>query len=97
MYVTTSYVIIALIAENGIVKTHAHKIFFATPHLTADNPFTAPTPMIEPVIVCVVLTGIPNIVAPIIVKPAEDSALNPPKGFSFVTLIPKVFDYFPSA
>jgi hypothetical protein len=44
-------VIIALIAETGIVNTHAHKIFFATPHRTAETPFTEPTPIIDPVIV----------------------------------------------
>ena len=91
---TASYVIIANIAERGIVSTHAQRIFFATPHLTADKPFTAPTPIIEPVIVCVVLTGIPKIVAPMIVNPAEVSALKPPKGLSFVTRIPRVFITF---
>jgi len=30
-----------------------------TPHLTALRRFVAPTPMIEPVMVCVVDTGIP--------------------------------------
>jgi hypothetical protein len=47
-------------AEIGIVSIHAQKIFLVTPHLTAEAPFTAPTPIIEPVIVWVVLTGIPK-------------------------------------
>ena len=43
----------------GMVKIHAHSRFVVTPHLTALNLFVAPTPMIDPVIVCVVETGIP--------------------------------------
>jgi len=38
-------------AEIGIVNIQAQKIFLVTPHLTADKPFLAPTPIIAPVIV----------------------------------------------
>ena len=42
----------------GMVSIQAQSKLNVTPHLTADKRFVAPTPMIEPVIVCVVLTGI---------------------------------------
>jgi hypothetical protein len=44
----------------GIVKIHAHKRFTVTPHRTAERRLVAPTPIMAPVIVCVVLTGILN-------------------------------------
>ena len=46
-------------AAAGIVKIHAHTIRPATPHLTADKRRVAPTPTIDPVMVCVVETGVP--------------------------------------
>jgi hypothetical protein len=85
---------IAKTAERGIVKTQAQRIFLATPHLTAEKPFTEPTPMIEPVMVCVVLTGMPHMDASDIVIPEAVSALNPPKGVSLVTRIPRVLMTF---
>ena len=48
------------IPEMGIVSIHAQNIFVVTPHFTAESPLLDPTPIIEPVIVCVVLTGIPK-------------------------------------
>ena len=45
-------------AEIGIVKTQAQIKFTVTPHRTADTLLVSPTPIIDPVIVCVVLTGI---------------------------------------
>jgi len=53
----------AMNAEQGMVSTHAQTILSATPHRTADNLRVAPTPMIAPVIVWVVETGMPNPVA----------------------------------
>ena len=50
-------------ADAGIVSTHAHTIRPATPQRTADRRRIEPTPMIAPVIVCVVLTGTPRCVA----------------------------------
>ncbi len=44
----------------GIVKTHAQTILLAIPQRTADKVCMEPTPTIEPVIVCVVETGIPK-------------------------------------
>ena len=77
-------------AESGIVSTHAQIIFPATPHLTAESRLTLPTPIIEPVIVCVVLTGIPNKAVRSNVVAPENSAANPPIGLSLVIFIPIV-------
>ena len=46
--------------QPGNVKIHVSIISFTTPKLIADSLFTAPTPMIALVFVCVVDTGIPN-------------------------------------
>jgi hypothetical protein len=58
--------------------------------LTADAPFLAPTPIIAPVIVCVVLTGMPKWVAPNNVNAPAVSAQNPSKGFTLVIYCPMV-------
>ena len=50
---------IATTAEAGMVRTQAHTMRVATPQRTAEIRLVVPTPMIAPVIVCVVLTGIP--------------------------------------
>jgi hypothetical protein len=49
----------AISADAGIVRIHAHTMRPANPQRTADSRFVAPTPTMEPVIVWVVLTGIP--------------------------------------
>lgn len=79
-----------MIAAIGIVKSHAHTIRPAMPHLTAESLRVAPTPTIAPVIVCVVETGIPVSVAPKRVAAPAVSAQNPPTGFNFVILEPIV-------
>src|SRR5215510_7458040 len=56
---TSQYESAAIVAAAGIVRIHAQTIRPATPHFTADNRRVAPTPTIEPVIVCVVETGVP--------------------------------------
>ena len=55
--------------EMGIVKIHAQMMFPATPQRTADRRLVAPTPIMAPVIVCVVLTGMPATDAPARLKP----------------------------
>ena len=45
------------------MSTQAHTMRPATPHLTAESRRVAPTPMMAPVIVCVVETGMPASVA----------------------------------
>ena len=47
-------------AETGMVRIQAQSKLIVTPQRTALNLFVAPTPIIEPAIVCVVETGIPN-------------------------------------
>lgn len=46
-------------ALTGIVNIQAHSKLVVTPHLTALNLLVAPTPIMDPVMVCVVETGIP--------------------------------------
>jgi len=67
-------------AEMGMVKIHAQIIFPATPQRTAESLFVAPTPTIAPVMVWVVLTGIPKMDAPMMAQAAPASALKPPIG-----------------
>ena len=78
-------------AARGMVRIHAHTMVPATPHFTADTRRVAPTPMIAPVIVCVVDTGMPRWVARNSVMAPEVSAQNPPKGWSLVIFVPIVF------
>ena len=76
-----------------MVRIHAHTMRPATPHLTADSLRVAvtPTPMIAPVMVCVVETGMPAAVAPNSVIAPAVSAQKPPTGRSFVIFMPIVF------
>jgi CHASE3 domain sensor protein len=61
----------------GIVMNQATITFCATPQRTAEARRAVPAPMIAPVIVCVVDTGMPSIEAPkITIEPAVD-ALKP--------------------
>jgi hypothetical protein len=80
----------AAAAEAGIVMIQAHTMRRATPHRTADNRWIAPTPIIAPVIVCVVLTGIPARAVPKRVVAPALSAQNPPNGLSLVIFDPMV-------
>ncbi len=70
---------------------HAQTILPATPHLTALVLLRDPTPMIAPVIVCVVLTGIPSAEATNKLVAAPDSAQKPSTGRNFATFCPMVF------
>jgi hypothetical protein len=70
----------AINPDIGIVKTQAQMIFPAIPQRTAVNRFVAPTPIIAPVIVCVVLTGMPATEAPMMEMAAAVSAQKPPMG-----------------
>ena len=77
-------------AAAGIVNTQAQMIRPATPHLTALRRRVAPTPMIAPVMVCVVETGMPKLVTPNKVKAPAVSAQKPPTGLSLVIFDPIV-------
>jgi len=75
---TSQNVAAAISADAGMVTTHAHTIRRATPHRTAESRWVAPTPTMAPVMVCVVLTGIPaSAVENSVIAPAA-SAQNPP-------------------
>ncbi len=77
-------------ADAGIVRIQTHTIRLATNHRTADKRRVTPTPTIAPAMVCVVLTGIPRWAVRNSAEAAAVSALNPPKGDSFVIFIPIV-------
>src|SRR6478735_2287420 len=79
-----------MIAAAGMVRTHAQTMRPATPHFTAEKRLAEPTPTIDPVIVCVVETGIPKKVAPKSVRAPAVSAQNPPTGCSFTIFVPIV-------
>jgi len=68
----------------------AHTMRRATPQRTADKRWIAPTPIIAPVIVCVVLTGMPARAVPNRVKAPALYAQNPPNGLSLVIFDPMV-------
>src|SRR6202140_4408187 len=78
-------------AAAGILTSPAETIRVATPQRTADKRLTAPTPTVAPVMVWVVLTGIPaRAVANKVIAPAL-SAQKPPTGFSLVIFCPIVW------
>src|SRR5215207_2183457 len=78
-------------AEAGIVTTQATTIPLATPHRTAEVLRAAPTPIIDPVIVWVVETGMPSHVAPNRVIAPPVSAQNPCIGVRRVIFEPIVW------
>ena len=47
-------------ADAGMVMIHAITMLPATAQRTADEPCVVPTPMMAPVMVCVVETGMPK-------------------------------------
>ena len=74
-----------------MVRIHAQTIRPATPQRTADSRLIEPTPMIAPVIVCVVLTGTPRCVAVKSEIAPAVSAAKPPTGCSLVIFDPIVW------
>ncbi|MNV87556.1 hypothetical protein D3C71_1816900 [compost metagenome] len=73
-----------------MVTTQAMTILPARPQRTAETRRAAPTPMMAPVIVWVVDTGMPSHVAPKSVSAPPVSAQNPCIGFSLVIFDPMV-------
>ena len=80
-----------MMAEHGIVRIHAQIIRPAIPHFTALMRLMDPTPIIDPVMVWVVLTGMPKADDANKVTAAPDSAQNPSTGLSLATFWPMVF------
>src|SRR3989338_10975955 len=74
----------------GSVSTHDNAISDASPHLTLENLFAVPAPIIEDVIVWVVDTGMPNTDATCSTVAADVSAANPCSGVREVIFIPRV-------
>ena len=64
-------------AEHGIVRIQAQTILPATPQRTAERRCIDPTPTMAPVMVCVVLTGIPSLAVKNNIAAAPVSAENP--------------------
>src|SRR4051812_39111583 len=78
----------------GMVRIHAHIRLTVTPQRTAERRLVAPTPIIEPVMVCVVLTGIPrDSVRYSVIAPAV-SAATPSRGVTLVMRDPIVLTIF---
>ena len=77
-----------------MVKTQAHNSLTVTPQRTADILFVIPTPIIEPVIVCVVDTGILKCSVENKVNAPADSATTPSKAVTLVILDPMVLTIF---
>ena len=84
----------AINAEIGIVIIQAHNRLIVTPHLTALKRLVAPTPIMEPVIVCVVDTGILKCSVKNKVMAPAVSAATPSKGVTLVIFVPMVFTIF---
>lgn len=80
--------------EIGIVITHAMRIRPATDHFTAEKRFALPTPRIEDVIVCVVLTGKCVMVAVKITAADAASAAKPLIGSILNIFVPIVLMIF---
>src|ERR1700674_1860644 len=84
-------------AAQGMVRIQATTMFSATPQRTAESLLTAPTPIIAPVMVCVVETGTPSSVARKRVIAPPVSAQNPPHGTQFGDLHSHRLDDTPTA
>ena len=73
-----------------MVRTQAQSKLTVTPQRTAEILLVRPTPIMEPVMVCVVETGILKCsVMKSVIAPAV-SALTPSNGVTFVILVPMV-------
>ena len=77
-------------AEQGMVRTQAQIILPATPQRTALKRLIEPTPAIAPVMVCVVLTGMPIAVETNNVIAAPVSAQKPSTDLSLDIFCPIV-------
>src|SRR5690606_14393534 len=81
-------------AEIGMVSIQAQSSLMVTPQRTADTRLVAPTPMILPVMVCVVETGIPKNSDKYSVIAPEVSAATPSREVTLVIFDPIVFTIF---
>ena len=80
----------------GIVSTQAHTMLFAVPQLMLLIPLVMPTPMMEPTMLCEVLTGIPKMEHVMMVVAPMVSAQNPFSGVILTIPVPVVLmTFFP--
>src|SRR6266403_835419 len=79
-------------AAPGIVSTQAQTMRRVIPQRTAERRREAPTPTMAPVMVCVVLTGMPKAAVPTRVSPPAVSAAKPPKGLGLERRRPLCFE-----
>lgn len=77
-----------------MVRIHAQSKFTVTPHRTALNRLVAPTPMMDPVMVWVVETGIPKLETVNKVNAPAVSAQTPSNGVTLVIFDPMVLTIF---
>jgi len=77
-------------AATGSVMTHDLTILLMTLKLTPDNPPAKPTPIIEPIKVCVVETGSPMKLFAKTTDAVENSAEKPRVGVNSVIFVPTV-------
>ena len=89
-----AYMSAASRALTGMVSIHAHNKLTVIPHRTAESRLVAPTPIIEPAMVCVVLTGIFNASVINKVRAPAVSAATPSNGVTFVIRVPIVLMIF---
>src|SRR5687767_15160842 len=80
-----------MMADAGRVMIQAYTMLLATLHRTDDIRFAAPTPTMQPVMVCVVEIGMPSQVAANSTTEPPVSAQKPCIGVSRVILDPIVF------
>ena len=80
----------AIRAEMGMVITQAQMMLMVNPQRTAESLFVKPTPMIEPVMVWVVETGMPKYWVKNKVSAPAVSALTPSSGVILVIREPIV-------
>ena len=80
----------AIKPAQGMVNTQAQTMRDAKPQRTADTRLDKPTPMMAPVMVCVVDTGMPSDVATNKAMAPDVCAQNPPDGRMRVMPMPMV-------
>ena len=93
-YLIKEYKTPEIISGAGIVNTQAHKMLLAVPQLIDFTPFVKPTPMMEPTMLCEVLTGIPKNEQVMTVVAPTVSAQNPLSGLIFTMPVPVVLMTF---
>lgn len=93
-YLSIEYNIPEISSGAGIVSSHAQMMLLAVPQLMHLTPLVRPTPMMEPTMLCDVLTGMPKMEHVIIVEAPIVSAQNPFSGVILTMPVPVVLMTF---